>query len=490
MKKILCLILCLLFKDSLFGQTVSLFHSGTLYDGFENPVQQTFIKDFSRKYAINLFPHLHSNFNFNGDAQTAFKSIIFTKSYTNSNFGSGNYLNDNNINLNTSLYLFTYKIFKTTNYNRELGISLKLNNEGTADIKNGTFSLLNSYTNFNNSSSYNGIFDNSFRNQSYWQLGINYRENYDEKWAFGGKFSILNGTSFNKLNINQSQIAINSNDSYDLALAGTYQSSFGIDSVNLKRLIPNLRNFGFSLSAGTSYTSKNGLYLSANITDLGFINWGNNSSNYQFDDQVTVFNASQPGAVSQLFSEFEEMLNVNETKNKFKSLIDGKINFAASQKLGFYKPTAVFNKSLFNPNGQIALLNTFNKGNFNLSVNPIYDFVSKLNLGSQILIKSANAEFYLGTEQIFPTYYFSKGYLTQNANIGRNMPRASIYLGLSMKFGPKMQDMGNADEIPGLNDQVTGFVVKLPNKQRKALEKKKREIEQRRRSNNKRNRKN
>ena len=137
MKKILCLILCLLFKDSLFGQTVSLFHSGTLYDGFENPVQQTFIKDFSRKYAINLFPHLHSNFNFNGDAQTAFKSIIFTKSYTNSNFGSGNYLNDNNINLNTSLYLFTYKIFKTTNYNRELGISLKLNNEGTADIKNG-----------------------------------------------------------------------------------------------------------------------------------------------------------------------------------------------------------------------------------------------------------------------------------------------------------------------------------------------------------------
>jgi hypothetical protein len=489
MKKIVCLLLCLLCRDTLVGQTVSLFHSGTLYDGFENPVQQTFVKDYSRKYAINLFPLLHSNFNFKGDAQTAFKSIIFTKSYTNSNFGISNYLNNNSLNLNTSFYLFTYKIFKTTNYNRELGFSLKLNDEGTANIKNGTFSLLDSYTNFNNNSSYSGIFNNSFVNQSYWQLGLNYRENYDEKWAFGGKFSILNGTSYNRLNINQSQIAINNNDSYNLAIAGSYQSSFGIDSVNLKRFIPNLKNFGIALSAGSSYTTKNGLYLSANMTDLGFINWGNNSSNYQFDDQVTVFNASRPGAVSQLFSEFEEILNVNETKNNFKSLIDGKINLAASQKFGFYKPIAVLNKSLFNPNGQIALINTFNKGNFNLSINPIYDFVSKLNLGSQVMIKSPNAEFYLGTEQIFPTYYFVKGYITQNANIGKTMPRSSIYLGLSIKFGSKMQDMGNADEIPGLNDQVTGFVVKLPNKERKALEKKNREIEKRRRSNNKRNRK-
>jgi hypothetical protein len=103
------------------------------------------------------------------------------------------------------------------------------------------------------------------------------------------------------------------------------------------------------------------------------------------------------------------------------------------------------------------------------------------------MIKSPNAEFYLGTEQIFPTYYFAKGLITENANIGRNMPCSSFYIGLSMKFGPKMQDMGNADEIPGLNDEVTGFVVRLSGKQRKALEKQNKKIEKQRRKNNKRN---
>jgi hypothetical protein len=487
MYKLVCLFILLSIQPTLFGQTVSLFHSGTMYDGFENPVQQTFVKDFSRKYATNLFPLISGNFNFKGDAQTAFKSIIFTRSYTSSNFSSGNYLGENTLNLNASFYLFTYKIFKTTRYNRELGFSLKFNNEGTSNFKNGTFSLLDSYTNFNNASNYNGVFNNSFTNQSYWQLGLNYRENYNDRWAFGGKFSILNGASYNKLNIAQSQIQVNSNDSYDLAFAGSFKSSYGTEPLNVQRFIPNLKNFGASLSAGSSYTSKKGLYVSANITDLGFINWGKKSSTYRFDDQVTVFEASKSGAVNQLFTRFESVLNVNETNDNFLSLIDGKINIAASQKIGFYQPTAVFNKSLFNPNGQLALLNTFTKNAFNLSVNPIYDLVSKLNLGSQIMIKSPNAEFYLGTEQIFPTYYFAKGLITENANIGRNMPRSSFYIGLTMKFGPKMQDMGNADEIPGLNDEVTGFVVRLSGKQRKALEKQNKKIEKQRRKNNKRN---
>ena len=110
-----------------------------------------------------------------------------------------------------------------------------------------------------------------------------------------------------------------------------------------------------------------------------------------------------------------------------------------------------------------------------------------LNLGSQLLIKSPNAEFYIGSESLFPSYYLAKGYLKKDENIGKNNPKGSFYLGLNVNFGKKMQSIGNADEIPGLNDQETGFVVRLSAKERKQLQKKNKEIGKRRSKTNKRN---
>ena len=133
------------------------------------------------------------------------------------------------------------------------------------------------------------------------------------------------------------------------------------------------------------------------------------------------------------------------------------------------------------------MLNNFRKNAFNLGLNPIYDFQTKLNFGTQLLVKSPNAEFFLGSEQLFPTYYLAKGYIQNNENIGKSQPTANFYMVLTMKFGNKMQNIGNADEIPGLNDKETGYVVRLSNKERKALQKKDKGINKRRNKNNKRN---
>lgn len=486
MKKSLFLIFIIFSVLKTSAQNFSLNHTGTLYDSFENPVEQSFQKNLSRKYAINILPSLFVFGNFGGEAQTAFKKYAFTRVFGASNFS--NYTNNNNLVYDAGLYLFSFKIFKTTNYNREIGISLKLKDEGNLNISNGTFSLLDDFSNFKQSN-YSNILNSKGSNQSYWQLALNYRENYDERWGFGAKISLLNGSLYNNLAINSSKLTIESDKSYTANLQGQYKSSFGTDSFTFSKFLPNLKNFGAAISAGASYTAKNGVYLSLNIRDLGFIHWSKESSVYNFDDKVTVNGANRLGANYRFFSGFEKIINVSKSNENFYSSIDTKITFTASKDFDFYQSTFVLNKSTFNKAGQIALVNNFKKNAFNVSINPVYDLISKWNLGSQFMIKSPNAEFYVGSDQVFPSYYFSKGFIKKDENIGNGNPRLSFFIGLNMKFGRKMQDIGNADEIPGLNDKETGFVSRLSSRELKRVKKQNRAIDKRARKSDKRNRK-
>jgi hypothetical protein len=487
MKKSLFLFFILFAPILSWAQNISLTHSGTLYDASENPVQQSFQVDLSRKYQITILPAINAFIYFKGEAAIPFKNLLFNRSlkgadFSNIKLGDANY---NRINLNENLYLFNFRIFKTVDYDRELGFSLQFKDEANGNITNETFALLNSYQNFTKSS-YKKILNNNGYNQSYWQLSVNYRENYNERWAFGGKFSLLDGATYNKINIESSGLQIFPNNSFQVPLIGNFTSSFGLDSFTYKKILPNLKNLGTALSAGVSYTSKKGTYITLNIKDLGFIHWIKKTSYYSFNDTIKIKNANSNDASSRFFNDFGRILNTGESNKRFNSLIDTKIDFAASKKLGFYTPVVVFSKSVFNQNGQIALLNNLRRNAFVFSFNPIYDFRTKWNFGSQLLIQSANAEFYLGSESVFPSSQFAKSYLKKDPNSSGN-PKANIYLGLNVKFGRKMQTIGNADEIPGLNDEETGFVVRLSKKDKRAAQKKTKQTKNRRKKNNKRN---
>ncbi|TKB99017.1 DUF5723 family protein [Pedobacter cryophilus] len=486
MKKIWYLALIIFFPTSVFSQHIALTHSGTQYDSFENPVQTGFTKELSRKYAITIFPALNALLNFKGGSETAFKNLIFNRTVSGSTFNDIGLGNSNQLYLKNSFYLFTYRIYKTVNYNRELGFALQFKQDGKANISNESFAIFDSYKNFNKTS-YLNIFNNKAYNQSYWQLSVNYRENYDEKWGFGGKFSLLNGATYSKMNISNSSLQINSSNSFISSFKGNYISSFGTDSLTYKKLLPNLKNLGLAISGGVSYTSKKGLYLTLNINDLGFIHWNKSTPNYTFDDEITVTNANSANAANRFSNAFGSIINNNLTNKKFNTTIDTKIVLAASKTFNNYKSVFVFSKSTFRSDGQIGLLNNFQKNAFNFGLNTIYDFNSGLNLGSQLLIKSPNSEFYIGSESLFPSYYLAKGYLKKDENIGKNNTKGTFYMGLNVNFGRKMQSMGNADEIPGLNDQETGFVVRLSPKERKQLQKKNKEIGKRRSKTNKRN---
>ncbi len=426
-------------------QQIALTHTGTQFDAFENPVQRSFQTGLSRKYAINLLPAANIFLYFKGgSAESAFKKLIFTRSFYGrdiKNLGAGE---TNHLNLNGGFYLFSFRIFKTVKYNRELGFSLKFNEEANVKITNESLALVDSYQNFQKST-YSGILNNKGFNQSYWQLSANYRENHNDRWAFGGKISLLSGLTYNKINTESSQLQINSDGSYDTYLKGSYKSSFGNGDFHFRYLYPNLRNVGLGISGGTSYTSKKGAYLTFNIKDLGFIHWSKNSSVYKVDNMIHV-DAGSNNSYNQFFNEFGAIIDSTESKKGFSSPINTKIELAGSQTFDFYTPVFVISKSAFQNEGQIALLNNFKKNAFIFSINGIYDLNTKWNLGTQLLIKSPNAEFYIGSEQVLPSYQFVKGYLKKDGEIGSGIPRANFYIGLNVKFGRKMQTIGNADE--------------------------------------------
>ncbi|WP_017258622.1 DUF5723 family protein [Pedobacter arcticus] len=487
MKKITGLIIVFLSPLLLFSQNISLNHSGTQYDSFENPVQQSFEKDFSRKYAVTLLPHLNGFLSFKGDEEKSFKKFLFTRVVSESSFTDLGNAKINQLNLNSNIYLVNYRIFKTRNYNRELGFSLQLREEGLANITNEIISFIDDYRKFSKTT-YQNPFNGNGYNQTYWQLGLTYRENYDKRWAFGGKLSLLNGLTYNKANVYASQLTVNQNGSYNASVTGNYISSFGFNSLSLTKLLPNLKNIGVAASLATSYQTPSGFYFTVNLKDMGFIHWGKSTSKYSFNTNTTILNPSGNNAISQVLDPIIADSKAHEINKPFNSKIDTKIEFAASKQFGFYKPVFIFSKSTFNPQGQIAVVNNFQKNSFVFSLSPIYDLQSKLNLGSQIMVKSSNMEFYTGSEQVFPTYYLAKSYLTKNENIGKSNPRASFYIGINVKFGPKMQNIGTAEEIPGLNDKETGYVVRLSKKERKKLQKKNKQIDKNWNKNNKRNR--
>jgi len=486
MKKWRCLIILFLIPFCVKSQQISLTHSNTQYDAFENPVQTGFVKEQSRKYAITLFPSIDGFIYFKGASETALKKLLFTRIIPSNGYGEIGLGNTNQVDLKSNVYLFNYRIYKTVNYSRELGFSLQFRNDGQAFVTNETLSAFNSINQFNKTK-YVDIFNTKAFNQSFYQLSATYRENYNDKWGFGVKISLLNGATYSKININSSSLQVSNDNSVDASFIGNYTSSFGTDSFSYKKLLPNLKNMGAALSGGVSYTHPKGLYVTFNIRDLGFIRWSKNALRYDFDGNVRIDNVNNPNASNQFSAKFGDVLNNTVSNKRFTTTIDTKIILAASKNYGFYTPVFVFSKSAFRNDGQIGLLNNFRKNAFNLGLNPIYDFQTKLNLGTQLLVKSPNAEFFLGSEQLFPTYYLAKGYIQNNENIGRAQPRANIYMGLTMKFGNKMQNIGNADEIPGLNDKETGYVVRLSNKERKALQKKNNGINKRRNKNNKRN---
>jgi hypothetical protein len=482
-KHALCLVIFFSF-GYVNAQHSSLIHSGTLYDSFENPVQAAFTKEKSNKYAINLLlPSFGANLKFKGDAETQLKNLIYGNEIEGTGIAGVN--NFNHINASLNMYLIMFKIYHTADYNREIGFSLQLRNEGDFEISNSALVIPTSYKSFSRGI-YSDFYNNKFDNQSFYQLGISYRENYNQRWAFGGKLSFLSGITYTKTNISSSTLDLRENDYY-ASFTGTQVSSYGTDTFGVKTFIPGIKNPGAAISLGSSFTSKKGLYVTAHLKDLGFIRWNKSTPTYQFNDELSVRNLNDTVYKGRFRLAYDSLLNRNASTGKHTTYLRSKFEMAVSKKFGNYKPVAVANYEMFDNNYQFSLLNNYRYRALNFGLNAFYESQSGFNFGGLFMIKSPNTEFYFGTEKLMPTYYIAKGYLSKDPNIGKSPTYLNVFFGLTLKFGRKVQSMGQADWVDGLNDEETGFIYRMGKKEKRAAQKENSRINSRRKATNKRN---
>ncbi len=454
---------CLVFfANQSKAQQYGLFNTKTMFDGFENTAQKTFVLDYSRQYASNFFlPNLTINANTDGNDQL-FRLLARTGlSTTKDSLSQNKYLNM--LLQSPNIYLFNYKIFKSYKYHKELGFSWQLRTDVEFNYNRESLDILDSYkTNLNyiNIPLVNSF--NSFdRVQSYHQFSLSYRENYNKKLAFGAKISILSGILYNNLNLANTSFTFDQvQDEIRMALQGDFRTSFVEGSkLSNKSFLPSFKNPGLAISLGTTYTAKSGVFIMANIKDLGFIRW-KETSLQQFDTPVRITSAAQRDVAYLENRIAAEVANPKDDNTGFYSPTNARADFLISKPYGSYAPSLVLSKNLFFKGGDVTLVNRFNFNNFSASISPSYNLANLFILGAQGMYQTPNFEVYLGTNNAFNTIDQTK-INKHNGAIGSGYNSFAVYAGIGIKFGYFVEHPQNSSYMPGLDEEETSFFKRL-----------------------------
>ena len=452
-RKLVCLFGFLCFFNQINAQQYGLFNTKTLFDGFENPAQKTFVLDYSRQYASNFFvPNLTINANNEGNAEL-FRLLARTGlSTTKDSLSQNKYLNM--LLQSPNVYLFNYKIFRSYKYHKELGFSWQLRTDVQFDYNRESLDILDNYK--TNPSYINTPLANSFnsfdRVQSYHQFSLSYRENYNKRLAFGAKFSLLSGVLYNTLRLaNTSFLFDPSMNEISMNLEGNFRTTFVEGSkLSNKSFLPSFKNPGLAISLGTTYTAKNGVFVMANIKDLGFIRW-KETAYQQFDQPVIIKSASEREVADVENLIAANVANPKDDNTGFSSPTNARADFLISKPYGRYTPSFILSKNLFFEGGEATLVNRFNFNNFSASISPSYSLTNMFLLGAQGMYQTPNFELYLGSNNIFNTAGQEK-IDKHNGAIGRGYNSLAVYAGIGIKFGYFVEHPQNSSYMPGLDD--------------------------------------
>jgi len=461
-RNFLLLFFSLLSFGQLKAQQYGLFNTRTLYDGFENPAQKTFLLDSSRQFASNFFlPYLGIHGIVDGNENvlhTLLKDGIYTTENVPLNTGQQNHLL-----LVSNIYLFNFKIFKSYKFHKELGFSWQLRADAHIKYGNESLAIFDDYRRFlsEDNQNFNHAFNDHGYAQSYHQFSFSYRENYNKRLAFGAKLSLLSGISYNKIDIRNSFLSIASaNGPMIIGVNGSYQTSFNSIGELRSNVPPLFKNPGAAISLGTTYTSKSGFFMMGNIKDLGIIRWSNSSYTKHFN------NLANPLLVDSLLSKGTKgvesavtgLLTDYSNRGAFYKPVNAKADFFISKTFDFYTPGLIVSKNIFYNGGDIALVNKFYNKNFSVTVVPTYNFNNILLLGMQAMYQTPNFEFFLGSDNLLGT---TSLLLSKTSKENRAYNSTGVYLGASIKFGYVVEHPQNSSFIPGIDEQEKGFFSRL-----------------------------
>ena len=463
-KKLIFIFFFLFTASESWSQQFGLFNSGTLYDAFENPSQKAFQADSSRKFAFNFFiPTISFDAAFRGPAEENFKTLIYNKVINGRNINAepGD---ANLITATSNNYMLMIRIFKSVEYNQEIGFSWQIRNEGRGNLTNATFSILDDYRVFE-AGQLENIFNNKGYNQSYNQYSFNYREDYNKRLSLGVKLSLLSGITYNSIDINQSSLNIRPNEKeFDVSVNGNYKSSFAEEDLNSGIFNPTFHDPGLSVSTGASYKFKGGWFLMGNLKDIGFIKWNKNSYSYNLNNsEIQITDAASPDADERFEKEINKLLTAKKNNASYTSMTNGKVEALINQKFGNYEPNLIVSKNLFYEGGHVALANNLKVRNYVFTAIADYNLDNYIALGGQFMIKTPNVEFFVGSDQVFKTYQATRSFLSSNPQYSAGNAAGSAYFGFALKFGPVMEHQQNATFIPGMNGNFdrAGWFKKL-----------------------------
>ena len=442
------------------AQHWALYNTGTLYDSFENPSQKTFTPDSSRRIAFNCFiPNGGMSYAGRGPAEATIRQLFYLGPLDPKGLDN-NDLTYNKLFADGNIYVAMLRVFKSIEYNREWGLSWQVKAEGDLAITNQTFTTFHNPT-ITEDINFNDNLNNFGKGQLYHQLSFTYRENYNRRLAFGGKISYLSGIGYSKLKIDHSRVNVNSEtETFDVYFKGSYQSNFLHNNFSKRLLIPFFDNPGMAVSASFNYKTLRGLNIMGTIKDLGFILWRRTPYRYEIDGEATVDASEQKTIANQLQHYIERDILQDPVTEKFSSSTNGKAELLFSKIYGSFQPNLILSKSLIAKTGNVVLVNNYNYKWFKASLTTGYDFRKVIDIGGQLMYKTPNVEFFLGSDRLFKSLMIVKGVSSMQADLadkkqnetppGSGYSGASAYLGFSLKFGKILYRWQNTSSVPGL----------------------------------------
>lgn len=427
------------------SQQYGLFNTKTLFDSFENPAQKSFTLDSSRQFASNfLLPYLDLSSLNKGNSISATNDLV-SKGYSRGRIGAFN--NPETMRENVNIYLFAFRMFKYHKYHSEMGFSWQIKSETEINYDKGlSLGLFDTFMRFSTIPRIN-VFNNNGKLQTYHQISFNYRENYNKRWALGTKISLLSGIGYTEFNATNSNAVINpTTKTMDVQLDGSFKLNYPEDNtLNFSKLMP-IRNLGASISIGTTYTTKSGIFLMGNVKDLGFIRWSKKKSyqgNFSVNQQFTnIINENE------LAKAMNKIGEENGEKRAFVTPINSRADFLISKTFGAYTPSFILTKNLFNKFGEAAMVNTLKSGLFSFSAIPSYNLDKNFRLGLQGMLQTPNFEMFLGTNDLMQTYYAGKDIVNNNEAQATGYNRGSVYLGMAFKIGYVVEHPQNMSWMP------------------------------------------
>ena len=326
---------------------------------------------------------------------------------------------------------------------------------GTSDVDNNYFSL-------------NALGINA---NLYTETAFGFSQQIDEQWTFGIKLKMLNGN----YNLNYSNNLFLSSNADNWKLQGNanlkYSGSVQVEFNEMSNL-PNFEfpkknidlykhnGLGAGIDFGVQYRMLQNLYLSASITDFGFIKWKNNivndrlSVDYNFDGFVHLNSGMTTNEINSefenlfaennlsdsLISAFNNSLFLNSSSEKYTSYTSSKVYAALqynflSDRLNIGLLYSAFLNNKYGTNRLTASINTKPFDWFNASLS--YTFLNGYNsLGCGIGVKAGIFHFYTAMDCI--SFAYSKVPISEiEIPLPYNQKYLNFNAGINIAFGER-----------------------------------------------------